>query len=103
SRIVSVPGISHYKSLRKFYKSIGLITFHFKFIIMLFVSGSIAYDTIISTVGTFGSNVRGTDSPYNLSLYAPRVRVASGGTGHNIAYNLGLLGLKEQTVLAGSV
>lgn len=70
---------------------------------MLFVSGSIAYDTIISSVGTFASNVRGIDSPYNLSLYAPRVRVASGGTGHNIAYNLGLLGLKEQTVLAGSV
>ena len=70
---------------------------------MIFVSGSIAYDTIISTLGKFASNTRGVDSPYNLSLYAPRVRVASGGTGHNIAYNLGLLGLKEQTVLAGAV
>lgn len=29
--------------------------------------------------------------------------MASGGTGHNIAYNLGLLGLKEQTILVGAV
>ena len=40
---------------------------------MIFVSGSIAYDTIISTVGTFDSNRRGDDNHYSYSLYAPRV------------------------------
>ena len=45
---------------------------HFK-LLMIFVSGSIAYDTIISTVGTFDSSRRGDDKYYSYSLYAPRV------------------------------
>lgn len=70
---------------------------------MIFVSGSVAYDTIISTVGTFASNARGDVWSYNLSLFAPRVRVASGGTGHNIAYNIWLLGYRDLTHLVACV
>lgn len=70
---------------------------------MIFVSWSVAYDTIISTVGTFASNARGDQWSYNLSLFAPRVRVASGGTGHNIAYNLWLLWHKDLTHLVACV
>lgn len=67
-----------------------LLPFYFQ-LLMIFVSGSIAYDTIISTVGTFDSSRRGDDKHYSYSLYAPRVIRQAGGTGHNIAYSLGLL------------
>lgn len=70
---------------------------------MLFVSGSIAYDTIISTVGTFDSNRRGNDIHYSYSLYSPSIARQSGGTGHNVAYTLGLLWAKELTCLVGAV
>ena len=79
-----------------------LLILHFKSL-MIFVSGSIAYDTIISTVGTFDSSRRGDDNHYSYSLYAPRVIRQPWGTGHNIAYSLGLLWYKNQTILTGSV
>lgn len=69
----------------------------------IFVSGSVAYDTIISTVGSFSSNARGEVWSYNLSLFAPTVRIAFGGTGHNIAYNLGLLWQRNNTDLVACV
>lgn len=69
----------------------------------IFVSGSVAYDTIISTVGTFASNARGEEWSYNLSLFAPSVRIAFWGTGHNIAYNLGLLWYRNHTHLVACV
>lgn len=69
----------------------------------IFVSGSIAYDTIISTVESFDESRRGDNDRYSYSMYAPRVVRQTGGTGHNIAYALGLLGYKDQTMLVGSV
>lgn len=70
---------------------------------MILVSGSIAYDTIISTVGEFDNNRRESQNNYSYSLYAPHVVRQPGGTGHNIAYNLGILWYKNQTILTGSV
>jgi len=47
---------------------------------MILVSGSICYDTIISTVGNFKQNRRGTDEHYSYSLFAPRIVREPGGT-----------------------
>ncbi len=58
----------------------------------ILISWSIAFDTIIQSVGTF----RGQDNVMNpdlhLSLFAPIVRREYGGTAANIAYSLVLLG-----------
>jgi adenosine kinase len=58
----------------------------------LLISGSIAFDTIIQTVGDFRSQDTQPDKDLSLSLFAPQVRREYGGTAGNIAYSLALLG-----------
>jgi adenosine kinase len=58
----------------------------------LLISGSIAFDTIIQTVGTFRSQDNIAHPDLTLSLFAPQVRREYGGTAGNIAYSLALLG-----------
>ena len=62
----------------------------------ILVSGSIAFDTIVSTTWTFKSQIipDSLDS-FNLSLFAPNIRREYGWTAWNIAYNLALLGKKS--------
>ena len=64
------------------------------------VSGSIAFDTIIQTVGDFRSHDSGWES-LSLSLFSPQIRREYGGTAANIAYSLALLG--EYPYVIGSV
>jgi adenosine kinase len=66
----------------------------------LLISGSIAFDTIIHTVGTFRENDLSTTEAMNLALFAPRIERENGGTGANIAYSLALLG--ESPCLIGT-
>ncbi|MBP9779381.1 carbohydrate kinase family protein [Candidatus Gracilibacteria bacterium] len=58
----------------------------------LLISGSIAFDTIIQTVGNFRDNDIDRESDLHLSLFAPVVRREYGGTAANIAFSLALLG-----------
>jgi adenosine kinase len=58
----------------------------------ILISGSIAFDTIIQTVGTFRSQDNQSNIDMTLSLFAPQVRREYGGTAGNIAYSLALLG-----------
>lgn len=68
----------------------------------ILVSGSLAFDTIVSTVWSFKSQIipDALDS-FNLSLFAPSIRREYGWTAWNIAYNLALLGKKA--AIAASV
>ena len=65
----------------------------------ILVSGSVAFDTIIGTVGTFKSQIlpESLDS-FNMSLFAPTLRREYGGTAGNIAYNLALLGKNPEII-----
>lgn len=72
---------------------------HHSFMTIL-ISGSIAFDTIIHTVGTFRENDLDTINAMNLALFAPRIEREHGGTGANIAYSLALLG--EAPALIGT-
>lgn len=65
----------------------------------ILVSGSVAFDIIISTVGTFKSQIipDALDS-FNMSLFAPTLRREYGGTAGNIAYNLALLGKNPEII-----
>lgn len=59
----------------------------------LLISWSIAFDTIIHTVGTFRQNdTTPADTDMHLSLFSPHIEKENGGTGANIAYSLALLG-----------
>ncbi len=58
----------------------------------ILISGSIAFDTIIQTVGTFRTQDNVANPDLTLSLFAPQVRREYGGTAGNIAYSLALLG-----------
>jgi adenosine kinase len=57
----------------------------------ILISGSIAFDTIIQTVGTFRAQDNSANPDLHLSLFAPIVRREYGGTAANIAYSLALL------------
>ena len=70
---------------------------------MIIVSGSIAYDTIVSTAWKFVDNRRGDEKHYSYSLFSPRMVRQSWWTWHNIAYTLWLLGFKNETLLVWSV
>ncbi len=65
----------------------------------ILVSGSVAFDIIIGTVGTFKSQIlpESLDS-FNMSLFAPTLRREYGGTAGNIAYNLALLGKNPEII-----
>jgi adenosine kinase len=67
----------------------------------LLISGSIAFDTIIQTVGDFRSQDTQKIGDLHLSLFSPTIRKEYGGTAANIAYSLALLG-KTPTII-GSV
>lgn len=66
------------------------------------VTGSIAYDHIMSMPGKFGDHIM-PDKIHmlNVSFFMESFRKEFGGTGGNIAYGLNLLGVS--TVLAGAV
>lgn len=65
----------------------------------ILISGSVAFDTIVSTTWTFKSQILpdALDS-FNLSLFAPEIRREYGWTAGNIAYNLALLGKNPDIV-----
>lgn len=65
----------------------------------ILVSGSVAFDIIINTTGTFKSQIipDALDS-FNMSLFAPTLRREYGGTAGNIAYNLALLGKTPEII-----
>lgn len=58
----------------------------------LLISGSVAFDTIIQTVGDFRSQDNSGNVDLHLSLFSPTIRKEYGGTAGNIAYSLALLG-----------
>lgn len=64
----------------------------------ILVSGSIAFDTIIQTLGDFRSQDNLANSDLNLSLFAPTIRKEYGGTAGNIAYSLALLGKNPHVI-----
>lgn len=64
----------------------------------ILISGSIAFDTIIQTLGDFRSQDNLVNSDLNLSLFAPTIRKEYGGTAGNIAYSLALLGKSSHVI-----
>lgn len=58
----------------------------------ILISGSVAFDTIIQTAGTFRGQDNTANPDLHLSLFAPVVRREYGWTAANIAYSLALLG-----------
>lgn len=58
----------------------------------ILISGSVAFDTIIQTVGNFRAQDTQKNNDLHLSLFSPQIRKEFGGTAANIAYSLALLG-----------
>lgn len=71
---------------------------------MIFVSGSIAYDYIMTYDGNFANHILPDKLP-QLSMWfgVAKMDKYNWGAGHNIAYAIGQLGWKDQVVLWGSV
>lgn len=65
----------------------------------ILISGSVAFDTIIQTVGDFRTQDTIENSHLHLSLFSPTIRKEYGGTAANIAYSLALLG-KNPSIIA---
>jgi adenosine kinase len=63
----------------------------------ILISGSVAFDTIIQTIGNF-ENFSASTSHLHLSLFSPSIRKEYGGTAANIAYSLALLGKKTDII-----
>lgn len=70
----------------------------------LLVSGSIAYDMIMQFDGKFSDHIL-KDQLENLNVWftISHLEKSNGGTAHNIAYSLGLLGLKNDTIMLAAV
>lgn len=67
----------------------------------ILVSGSVAFDSIITTMGKFGDQIApGSHEDFHLSLISPIMRKEFGGTAGNIAFNLALLGVRPAIVAA---
>ncbi len=66
----------------------------------LLISWSVAFDTIIQTIGDFRSQDTNTVSDLHLSLFSPTIRKEYGGTAANIAYSLALLGEHPHIIAA---
>ena len=64
----------------------------------ILISGSIAFDTIIQTVGNFRAQDSAKEHDLHLSLFAPVIRREYGGTAANIAYSLALLGRESHLI-----
>jgi len=70
----------------------------------ILVSGSVAYDTIIHVSEAFEDNILPEKvASLSTGFYSHHTVKSAGGTGHNIAYNLGLLWHKNETVMLASV
>ena len=65
----------------------------------LLISGSVAFDTIIQTVGDFRAQDASENPHLHLSLFSPTIRKEYAGTAANIAYSLALLG-KNSNIIA---
>lgn len=65
----------------------------------ILISGSVAFDTIIQTVGDFRAQDTVENPHLHLSLFSPTIRKEYGGTAANIAYSLALLG-KNPSIIA---
>jgi len=70
----------------------------------ILVSGSVAYDYIMKFDGKFSEHIL-KDKLENLSVgfTISNLEKSNGGTAHNIAYNLGLLGFRDDTIMLACV
>ncbi len=64
----------------------------------ILISGSVAFDTIIQTVGDFRAQDTIENQHLHLSLFSPVIRKEYGGTAANIAYSLALLGINPHII-----
>lgn len=81
-----------------FYNRIrGIYLFQF-YPMSILISGSVAFDTIIQTVGNFRNQDTVTNKDLYLSLFAPIVRRENGWVAANIAYSLALLGKSSHII-----
>ena len=70
----------------------------------ILVSGSIAYDYIMKFDGKFSEHIlKDQLENLNVGFTISELQKSNGGTAHNIAYNLGLLWLKDQTIMLAAV
>ncbi|PJA48280.1 MAG: carbohydrate kinase family protein [candidate division SR1 bacterium CG_4_9_14_3_um_filter_40_9] len=70
----------------------------------ILVSGSIAYDYIMKFDGKFSEHIlKDQLENLNVGFTISELQKSGGGTAHNIAYNLGLLGLKNDTIMLAAV
>ena len=68
----------------------------------ILVTGSIAYDILLSYDGSFADAISGTDLEHlSVSFFSPHFARHHGGTGANIAWNLKLL--QQEPLLVGTV
>lgn len=70
----------------------------------VFVSGSIAYDHVMQFNDHFANHILPEQiDKLSVSFVVPYMEKFDGGTAHNISYNLGLLGMKDETIMMWAV